>query len=266
MDAKFISKEYAMRKTTKQIKAFTLIELLVVVAIIAVLIAMLLPALSSAKGMAMTARCGSNLRQCITGVMMYTENYSGRMLWYQVNRTKPDYTWSSALYKFNYLKNPNTLMCGSQAPTAWDESDQYDNLFKTYGIRTDWGDPQMDYFFVERNLGRTLLFYTLLFSRIPSPSESILIGDTVGASLAAPGTYQKQCWYFKYAFVQTSQAEGYLHLRHQGRANVAYLDGHVTCADKGQIRSGFRSVDSLTPGLYVIDGNDNNLSPIILPE
>ena len=62
---------------THQTRGFTLIELLVVVAIIALLIAILLPSLAGAREQARAVKCGSNLRQWGLGVATYSSNFDG---------------------------------------------------------------------------------------------------------------------------------------------------------------------------------------------
>ena len=69
----------------KQRNGFTLIELLVVVAIIAVLVAMLLPALSRAREQAQSVACMSSLRQVGLGVILYT---NANNEWYPTDSTR----------------------------------------------------------------------------------------------------------------------------------------------------------------------------------
>lgn len=59
-------------------RGFTLVELLVVMAVIGVLIALLLPALSQSRAAARTAACKSNMRQIGLAMHMYANNHRGR--------------------------------------------------------------------------------------------------------------------------------------------------------------------------------------------
>ena len=191
---------------------FTLIELLLVIAIIAILAAMLLPALKAAKDMAQQSLCQSNMRQDYLGMLNYNDDYNG-----YIPPTSVQLTGTEVLYWTDLLKP----YLGSSTPILG-----FDNItwFHNWGpvpkvltcpcqpnVTNAWSGIGINNYALTPSLWPT---NGVRMQRIRQPSKLILFGDAFWIE----GTTEMGN--------SVLNGGGTVSWRHGGKSNFFYCDGH----------------------------------------
>ena len=215
------------RKTDRRNPAnFTLIELLVVIAIIAILAAILLPALNSARERARSADCTSKLTQIGTAALMYADSSQGFMPC-GYNGTSP--TWqnrvanngaaSRGVWPPDILINSGFL--GGSAPTT--NAEMYSMLDRNFHCPSDARNYQVP----GPSYAQTSYMYLLWGPQNPNGTAIVSGWDDKRTARNFPGRDNPGHVIWGDIIPPRSMKDTTVFYNHPSQVNLLYLGGHV---------------------------------------
>jgi prepilin-type N-terminal cleavage/methylation domain-containing protein/prepilin-type processing-associated H-X9-DG protein len=218
-----------MNTTRANLRAFTLVELLVVIGIIAILVALLLPALNRAREQAKSTQCLSNLRQLAQAVYVYAAQNHGSFPpalnsftdnW-DFNADNPANVIPGILWSGQ--TNPRVQQCPNYDPPPGVTS--VTDIFTGYNYNTSYlGGGFMEATPIGNPHPPTRL------GGLHRPSEIAMFGD--GQYAGGPNKYMRAPLLMTLTnlgdnFSAASRLAGTQGYRHRSRTNVCYVDAHA---------------------------------------
>lgn len=218
--------------------AFSLIELLVAISIIAVLIAIFLPAIQQVRQTARTMQCQSNLRQLGLTMFVYANDHNGHMMamgpWYKTNYEE----YHGLPY---YVPSIRKLMQCPDMLHAWSDISSADLVLKGYSYGVDQTTYAYNTFWFTNDYFGDLEPAPIRHGQASNPTYALVFSDS-SADVITTGNTASQVG--DWITARHGQPRFYASRNAAGEyaANASFADGHVelllTETDRSRFHAG----------------------------